>query len=175
VPGQRGRLAVVSGANTSLGFETARVLAARGASVVLAVRNTDKGKRAAAHIAGTAPGANVMAQPLDLTSLDSIRGAAGELRARHPRIDLLINNAGVMFPPRQTTRDGLELQLGTNHLRHFAFTGLLLEQMLPLPGSRVVTVSSLAHRIGARVNFDDLQGSGPTAGWPRTASPSWRT
>jgi NAD(P)-dependent dehydrogenase (short-subunit alcohol dehydrogenase family) len=157
VPGQHGRLAVVTGANTGLGFETARVLAARGASVVLAVRDTEKGKHAAARIAGTTPGANVMVQPLDLTSLDSIRGAAAELRARHPRIDLLINNAGVMFPPRQTTRDGFELQLGTNHLGHFALTGLLLQQMLPVPGSRVVTVSSTAHRIRARINFGDLQ------------------
>jgi NAD(P)-dependent dehydrogenase (short-subunit alcohol dehydrogenase family) len=158
VPGQQGRLAVVTGANTGLGFETAQVLAARGASVVLAVRDIEKGKRAAARIAGTAPGANVMVQPLDLTSLDSIRAAAGELRAKHPRIDLLINNAGVMLTPRQTTRDGFELQFGTNHLGHFALTGLLLEQMLPVPGSRVVTVSSLAHRIQARINFDDLQG-----------------
>jgi NAD(P)-dependent dehydrogenase (short-subunit alcohol dehydrogenase family) len=157
VPGQHGRLAVVTGANTGLGFETAQVLAAHGASVVLAVRDIEKGKAAAARIAGTAPGANVTVQSLDLTSLDSIRAAAGELRARHPRIDLLINNAGVMFPPRQTTRDGFELQLGTNHLGHFALTGLLLEQMLPVPGSRVVTVSSLAHRIRARINFGDLQ------------------
>ena len=158
VPGQHGRLAVVTGANTGLGFETARVLAARGASVVLAVRDTDKGKAAAARIANTAPGANVMVQPLDLASLDSIRAAAGELRARHPRIDLLINNAGVMFPPKQATGDGFELQFGTNYLGPFALTGLLLEQMLPVPGSRVVTVSSLAHRLGARINFDDLQG-----------------
>jgi NAD(P)-dependent dehydrogenase (short-subunit alcohol dehydrogenase family) len=158
VPGQQGRLAVVTGANTGLGFETARVLAARGASVVLAVRDTDKGKAAAARIADTAPGADVTVQPLDLASIESIRAAAGELRARHPRIDLLVNNAGVMFPPRQTTRDGFELQFGTNHLGHFALTGLLLEQMLPVPGSRVVTVSSLAHRIRARINFNDLQG-----------------
>src|SRR5882762_1562053 len=157
VPGQQGRLAVVTGANTGLGFETARVLAARGASVVLAVRDIEKGKQAAARIAGTAPGANVMVQALDLASLDSVRAAAGELRARHPRIDLLVNNAGVMFTPRQATRDGFELQLGTNHLGHFALTGLLLEQMLPVPGSRVVTISSLAHRIRARINFDDLQ------------------
>src|SRR5262245_45802348 len=158
VPGQHGRLAVVTGANTGLGFETAQVLAARGASVVLAVRDTEKGKLAAARIADTAPGANVTIQPLDLTSLDSIRAAAGELRAKHPRIDLLINNAGVMFTPKQTTRDGFELQLATNHLGHFALTGLLLEQMLPVPGSRVVTVSSQAHRIRARINFDDLHG-----------------
>ncbi len=157
VPGQQGRLAVVTGANTGLGFQTAQVLAARGASVVLAVRDIEKGKRAAAAIAGAAPGANVMVQHLDLTSLDSIRAAAGELRAQHPRIDLLVNNAGVMFPPKQTTRDGFELQFGTNHLGHFALTGLLLEQMLPVPGSRVVTLSSLAHRIRARINFGDLQ------------------
>jgi NAD(P)-dependent dehydrogenase (short-subunit alcohol dehydrogenase family) len=158
VPGQQGRLAVVTGANTGLGFETARVLAARGASVVLAVRDIEKGKRAAARIADSAPGANVMVQPLDLTSLDSIRAAAAELRAKHPRIDLLINNAGVMFTPKQTTRDGFEVQFGTNHLGHFALTGLLLEQMLPVPGSRVVTVSSIAHRLRARINFADLQG-----------------
>jgi NAD(P)-dependent dehydrogenase (short-subunit alcohol dehydrogenase family) len=157
VPGQRGRLAVVTGANTGLGFETARVLAARGASVVLAVRDTGKGKAAAARIAGAAPGATVTVQPLDLASLESVRAAAAELRARHPAIDLLVNNAGVMFPPRQTTPDGFELQLGTNHLGHFALTGLLLEQLLPVPGSRVVTVSSTAHRLRARINFDDLQ------------------
>src|SRR6266481_2603208 len=157
VPGQQGRLAVVTGANTGLGFETAQVLAARGASVVLAVRDIEKGKQAAARIAGTAPGADVMVQPLDLASLDSIRAAAGELRAQHPAIDLLINNAGVMFTPRRTTGDGFELQFATNHLGHFALTGLLLEQMLPVPGSRVVTVTSLAHRIGARINFDELQ------------------
>src|SRR5690242_5065216 len=157
VPGQHGRVAVVTGANTGLGFEAARVLAARGASVVLAVRDTGKGKAAAARIAGTAPGADVMVQPLDLASRESIRAAAGELRARHPGIDVLINNAGVMFPPRQATGDGFELQFGTNHLGHFALTGLLLEQMLPVPGSRVVTVSSTAHRIGARINFGDPQ------------------
>src|SRR5690348_14212815 len=157
VPGQQGRLAVVTGANTGLGFETARVLAARGASVVLAVRDTDKGKRAADRIAAAAPGADVMVQPLDLASLESIRAAAAALRAAHPRIDLLINNAGVMFPPKQTTPDGFELQFGTNHLGHFALTGLLLQQMLPVPGSRVVTVSSTAHRLRAQINFGDLQ------------------
>src|SRR5262249_48545330 len=103
VPGQQGRLAGVTGADTRLGVQTAQVLAAHGASVVLAVRDTEKGKAAAARIAGAAPGANVTVQPLDLASLESIRAAVGELRARHPAIDLLINNAGVMFPPRQAT------------------------------------------------------------------------
>src|SRR5260370_598302 len=105
--------------------------------VGLAVRDIEKGKAAAAGIAGAAPDANVMVQPLDLTSLDSIRAAAGELRATHPRIDLLVNNAGVMFTPRQTTGDGFELQFGTNHLGHFALTGLLLEQMLRSEERRV--------------------------------------
>ena len=97
-------------------------------------------------------------QELDLTSLDSVRKAADELRASHPRIDLLINNAGVMYmPTRETTKDGFEMQFGTNHLGHFALTGLLLDNMLPVDGSRVVTVSSVGHRIMARIHFDDLQ------------------
>jgi NAD(P)-dependent dehydrogenase (short-subunit alcohol dehydrogenase family) len=148
---------VVTGANTGIGFETARVLAERGAAVVLAVRDTEKGKQAAARIAASAPGADVTVQRLDLTSLDSVRAAADELRASRPRIDLLINNAGVMYTPKGTTRDGFELQFGTNHLGHFALTGLLLERMLPVAGSRVVTVSSIAHRIRAGIDFDDLQ------------------
>lgn len=152
VPDQRGRMAVVTGANTGLGFETARVLAERGASVVLAVRDTEKGRQAAARMIG-----DVTVQALDLTSLDSVRAAAAELRDRHRRIDLLINNAGVMYTPKQTTRDGFELQFGTNHLGHFALTGLLLDLLLPVPGSRVVTVSSTGHRIRAAIHFDDLQ------------------
>jgi NAD(P)-dependent dehydrogenase (short-subunit alcohol dehydrogenase family) len=157
VPGQRGRVAVVTGANTGIGFETARVLAARGASVVLAVRDVEKGKKAAARIADTAPGADVTVQQLDLSSLDSVRAAAEELRDRHPKIDLLINNAGVMYTPKRTTPDGFELQFATNHLGHFALTGLLLDRILPVEGSRVVTVSSIVHAgRGARIDFDDL-------------------
>jgi NAD(P)-dependent dehydrogenase (short-subunit alcohol dehydrogenase family) len=150
-------VAVVTGANSGLGFETARILAARRASVVLAVRDVEKGKQAAARIAEVTPGADLSVVQLDLTSLESVRAAAAELGARHAKVDLLINNAGVMYPPRQTTRDGFELQFGTNHLGHFAFTGLLLDRLLPVPGSRVVTVSSIGHRIRARINFDDLQ------------------
>ena len=152
IPDQHGRVAIVTGANTGLGFETARMLAERGAAVVLAVRDVEKGKQAAARINGDAS-----VQALDLTSLESVRSAAASLRAAHPRIDLLINNAGVMYTPRRTTADGFELQFGTNHLGHFALTGLLLEALLPVPGSRVVTVSSTGHRIRAAIHFDDLQ------------------
>ncbi|MCZ2814455.1 SDR family NAD(P)-dependent oxidoreductase [Modestobacter sp. VKM Ac-2979] len=152
VPDQHGRVAVVTGANTGLGFETAKVLAERGAAVVLAVRDVDKGAQAAARMTG-----DVTVQRLDLTSLDSVRAAAAELRAAHPRIDLLVNNAGVMYTPKQTTQDGFERQFGTNHLGHFALTGLLLDLLLPVPGSRVVTVSSNGHRIRAAIHFDDLQ------------------
>jgi NAD(P)-dependent dehydrogenase (short-subunit alcohol dehydrogenase family) len=157
VPQQRGRVAVVTGANTGLGFETARVLAEHGASVVLAVRDVEKGKQAADRIVAQAPGADLAIQRLDLTSLDSVRAAAAELRSSYPKIDLLINNAGIMTPPKRTTRDGFELQFGVNHLGHFALTGLLLDLMLPVPGSRVVTVSSMAHRVRAGIRFDDLQ------------------
>jgi NAD(P)-dependent dehydrogenase (short-subunit alcohol dehydrogenase family) len=161
IPDQTGRTAVVTGANTGLGLETAAALAAHGAHVVLAVRNLDKGKDAIqeieARIGAAGPGATLTLQELDLTSLDSIRAAADELRSHHDRIDLLINNAGVMFTPRSTTKDGFELQFGTNHLGHFALTGLLLDRLLPVPGSRVVTVSSMGHRIRAAIHFDDLQ------------------
>ncbi|MGB3332909.1 MAG: SDR family NAD(P)-dependent oxidoreductase [Mycobacterium sp.] len=157
IPDQTGRVAVITGANTGLGYETALALAARGAHVVLAVRNLDKGKDAATLISRRSPGASVALQELDLTSLDSVRTAAAQLRADHDRIDLLINNAGVMWTPKSTTEDGFELQFGTNHLGHFAFTGLLLDRLLPVPGSRVVTVSSIGHRIRADIHFDDLQ------------------
>jgi NAD(P)-dependent dehydrogenase (short-subunit alcohol dehydrogenase family) len=154
---QTGRVAVITGANTGLGYETAAALAAKGARVVLAVRNLDKGKDAAALINKRSPAAEVILQELDLTSLDSIRAAAEQLRSDHDRIDLLINNAGVMYTPKSTTKDGFELQFGTNHLGHFAFTGLLLDRLLPVAGSRVVTVSSIGHRLRADIHFDDLQ------------------
>jgi NAD(P)-dependent dehydrogenase (short-subunit alcohol dehydrogenase family) len=157
IPDQTGRTAIITGANTGLGFETAAALAGRGAHVVLAVRNLEKGKQAAASITAATPGADVALQELDLTSLESVRAAAAQLRSDHDRIDLLINNAGVMYTPKSTTKDGFELQFGTNHLGHFALTGLLLDRLLPVDGSRVVTVSSMGHRIRAAIHFDDLQ------------------
>jgi NAD(P)-dependent dehydrogenase (short-subunit alcohol dehydrogenase family) len=156
IPDQTGRTAVVTGANTGLGLETAKALAVQGASVVLAVRNLDRGKQAAAEITSASPGTDVTVQRLDLSSLDSVRAAAVELRATRDRIDLLVNNAGVMYTPRSTTADGFELQFATNHLGHFALTGLLLDRLLAIDGSRVVTVSSVGHRIRSRIDFDDL-------------------
>jgi len=152
IPDQTGRTAVITGANTGIGFETAKALAAKGAHVVLGVRNADKGRQAATQIAG-----DVAVQELDLTSLESIRAAADALKSRYERIDLLINNAGVMTTPKGTTADGFELQFGTNHLGHFALTGRLLEAMLDVPGSRVVTVSSNGHKMGGAIHWDDLQ------------------
>ena len=157
VPDQRGRLAIVTGSNTGLGYDTARVLAERGAKVVMAVRDTAKGDAAAARIREITPGADITVTKLDLGSLTSVRESGAELGAAYPRIDLLINNAGVMYPPKQTTSDGFELQFGTNHLGHFALTGLLLPNLLPVEGSRVVVVASIAHNIRAKIDFDDLQ------------------
>jgi NAD(P)-dependent dehydrogenase (short-subunit alcohol dehydrogenase family) len=157
VPDQTGRVAIITGANTGLGYETAAVLADRGAHVVLAVRNLDKGKDAVARIKAETPTADVTLQALDLTSLDDIRKASDELRSAYPRIDLLVNNAGVMYTDKGNTKDGFELQFGTNHLGHYALTGRLLDHLLPVDGSRVVTVSSVGHRILADIHFDDLQ------------------
>jgi NAD(P)-dependent dehydrogenase (short-subunit alcohol dehydrogenase family) len=157
VPDQSGRVVVVTGANTGIGYQTAAVLAYRGAHVVLAVRNLEKGNAALARIVAASPRADVTLQALDLSSLDSVRSAADALRTAYPRIDLLINNAGVMWTPKQVTADGFEMQFGTNHLGHFALTGLVLDHLLPVRGSRVVTVSSLGHRLRAAIHFDDLQ------------------
>jgi len=160
VPVQRGRTAVVTGANTGLGFETARVLAIRGAQVVLACRDLGQAKEAAARILSSrphqAPPAGLQAIRLDLASLASVREAAEEIGSAYGPVDLLINNAGVMMTPYRRTDDGFELQLGVNHLGHFALTGLLLGQMLGRAGSRVITVSSNGHKSG-RIDFDDLQ------------------
>ncbi|KUH82148.1 MULTISPECIES: SDR family NAD(P)-dependent oxidoreductase [unclassified Mycobacterium] len=156
IPDQSGRTAIVTGANSGLGYDTAAALAAKGAQVVLAVRNLDKGTEARDRIKAASPNAVITLQELDLSSLDSVRRAAEELRAAHPRIDLLINNAGVMYVPnREPTRDGFEMQFGTNHLGHFALTGLLLDHLLTVDGSRIVTVSSVGHRIMARIRFED--------------------
>ena len=157
IPDQAGRVAVVTGANTGVGFETAAALAGAHARVVLAVRDVERGKDAAARITASTPGADVSVHQLDLSSLASVRESAAQLSAAHEHLDLLVNNAGVMYTPKRTTDDGFELQFATNHLGHFAFTGLVLDRLTATPGSRVVTVSSVGHRIRAAIHFDDLQ------------------
>jgi NAD(P)-dependent dehydrogenase (short-subunit alcohol dehydrogenase family) len=154
IPDQDGRIVVITGANSGIGLEAARELARAGARVVLACRETSKGDAAAQAIRATVPGAELDVEALDLASLDSVRAFAK--RYAHERLDLLINNAGVMAAPYAKTADGFELQLGTNHLGHFALTGLLLDRLLATPRARVVTVSSTAHKFGS-MRFDDLQ------------------
>jgi NAD(P)-dependent dehydrogenase (short-subunit alcohol dehydrogenase family) len=157
IPDQSGRVALVTGANSGLGLIAAREMARAGARVVLACRNTDKGATALREITDELPKAEAELAALDLASLDSIRSFAQEFARAHDGLDLLINNAGVMAPPRRTTKDGFELQFGTNHLGHFALTGLLRGALEGRRDARVVTVSSTAHRMG-RINFDDLHG-----------------
>ena len=154
VTGQSGRCFIVTGANTGIGFEAAKVLAARGARVLLGCRDKARADAAIARIRQEVSSADVAHLPLDLADLDNVRTAA-EVAAQEPRIDVLINNAGVMFPPLSRTKQGFELQFGVNHLGHFALTGLLLPKLAETPGSRVVVTSSLAHRRGD-IDWDDL-------------------
>jgi NAD(P)-dependent dehydrogenase (short-subunit alcohol dehydrogenase family) len=156
VPDQSGRTAVVTGASGGLGLQTARVLAGRGATVVLACRDLGKAEQAAELIRDQAGRDSVAIVHLDLASLASVRQAADDIRAACPRLDLLINNAAVMAAPYHRTEDGFEVTFATNHLGHFALTGLLLGRLLETPDSRIVTVSSVGHRDGV-MHFDDLQ------------------
>jgi NAD(P)-dependent dehydrogenase (short-subunit alcohol dehydrogenase family) len=156
IPDQSGRVAVVTGANSGLGLVTARELARRGAIVVMGCRSITKGEDAAVEIRRALPNAQLEVRKLDLASLESVRAFALEVAAAHPAMNLLINNGGIMMPPRSTTAAGFELQFGTNHLGHFALTALLLDALRASGDARVVTVSSLEHRPG-RLNFDDLQ------------------
>ncbi|MGA9719466.1 MAG: oxidoreductase [Acidobacteriaceae bacterium] len=156
IPTQQGRLAIVTGANSGIGFQTARYLAQAGATVILACRNAEKGEAARAKIASAYPASNLQVGVLDVADLNSVDRFAAEFSSEDKPLDLLINNAGVMaLPQRQTTPQGFEMQFGTNHLGHFALTGLLLPTLLRQPGSRVVTVASIAHK-GGKLNFDDL-------------------
>ena len=164
IPDQSGRTAIVTGANSGLGLITARELARAGARVVLACRNTEKGGAAVGEIQAAAPGATVELEALDLGSLESVRAFAERYRGGHGNLDLLVNNAGVMAPPRRETADGFELQLGTNHLGHFALTGLLIGAMDGRDDARVVTLTSGAHRIG-HIAFDDLQSENGYKRW----------
>jgi NAD(P)-dependent dehydrogenase (short-subunit alcohol dehydrogenase family) len=155
IPDLTGRTAVVTGANSGIGYHTALELARHGARVVLACRDAERGADTMRRVTAEAPEAAVEIGALDLADLASVRGFAEAFAAGHPGLDLLVDNAGVMAVPRRLTADGFELQFGTNHLGHFALTGLLLPRLLARPGARVVVVSSTAHRVG-RIDFADL-------------------
>ena len=170
IPDQSGRTAVVTGANSGIGLVTARELARHGATVVVACRDVSEGRAGGRSRCGPTSvlrgdAAAFHVTKLDLADLDSVRGFASETIAAFPDgIDLLINNAGVMAPPRKQTADGFELQFGTNHLGHYALTGLLFDELKKKPGSRIVTVSSNAHKLG-KLNFEDLQSENSYMRW----------
>lgn len=154
----KGKRIIITGASHGIGFETARVLASKGADLVLAVRNREKGEKAAARIMPVNGHQPVSVMQLDLADLESVRRFAEEYAARFDRLDVLINNAGVMVPPYSLTKNGFELQFGTNHLGHFALTAHLLPLLTATPLSRVVITSSIAAR-NARIDFNNLDGS----------------
>jgi len=164
MPGFGGKRIIITGANSGIGLEAARMLATKGARITLAVRSLERGAEAAAVIRRETPDADVDVAHLDLANLDSVRKFAADFLASHDELTVLINNAGVMAVPLRKTADGHELQFGTNHLGHFALTGLLLPLLLKSPGARVVTVSSAAHRRG-RIDFDNLDGRRSYSKW----------
>jgi NAD(P)-dependent dehydrogenase (short-subunit alcohol dehydrogenase family) len=164
IPDLAGKVALVTGGNSGLGFETVKVLTRNHAHVVLACRDTARGHAAQDQIRQLTQDASIEVMQLDLASLASVRQFAEEFISKHNQLHILLNNAGVMAPPHRTTADGFELQLGTNHLGHFALTGLLLEVLLQTPHSRVITVSSVAERMG-RINFDDLMSENSYERW----------
>ncbi len=165
IPSQAGKAALITGANSGIGYQTALELARHGAHVLLGCRNEAKGRAALNRLQRESPGASAEVVELDMASLASIRAFAAAFLGRGIALDLLINNAGVMaLPKRELTEDGFERQFGTNHLGHFALTGLLLPALLAAPAPRVVTVASLAHRTG-KIDFDNLQRERGYEGW----------
>ncbi|ANU11859.1 short-chain dehydrogenase [Planococcus antarcticus DSM 14505] len=153
-----GKTAIITGGNSGIGFETAKGLLAKGARIILAVRNTEKGTEARTTLLALYPSAQIDVMQLDLADLETIRSFADQFRKSFNKLDLLINNAGVMAPPYTKTKDGFELQFGSNHLGHFALTGLLMPLLANTPDSRVVTVSSRAHSRGS-IDFSNFDGS----------------
>lgn len=164
IPDLSGKVVVVTGANSGLGLESTRALAAKGATVVMACRNLEKAEQAKAEILASQPDARLDVMHLDNASLDSVRAFAEEFRRKYDRLDILLNNAGVMAIPRTETADGFEMQLGVNHLAHFALTGLLLDVITRTPNARIHNVSSSASYQGT-INFDDLMGEESYGRW----------
>ena len=162
VPDLSGKVAIVTGANSGIGWDTAVVFAEKGATVIMACRSMEKGQAALDKLKTELPGADVELMQLDLASLDSVRAFVETFDTKYDRLDLLINNAGIMMVPYAQTADGFESQFGTNHLGHFALTGLLLDTLLATPGARVVNVSSTGHRMG-NMDFDHIMSEGPEA------------
>lgn len=156
IPQQRGKVAIITGANSGIGYEAAVALARKGAHVILACRSAQRGQAALDKLTAEVAGASAAMMSLDLSDLSSVRAFAADFQSRHTQLHMLINNAGVMALPYQRTADGFEMQLGVNHLGHYALTGLLIAPLLNTPKSRVVNVSSQAHRMGV-MRFDDLQ------------------
>jgi NAD(P)-dependent dehydrogenase (short-subunit alcohol dehydrogenase family) len=157
VPDLTGKVIIVTGANSGLGFESSKAFAEKNATVVMTVRNMDKGEAAKADILKIAPNAKLDLMKLDMSNLDSVREFAEAFKAKYDRLDVLLNNAGLMAIPRQETVDGFEMQLGVNHLGHFALTGLLLDVIVKTPSARIHNVTSSANYMGD-INFDDLMG-----------------
>jgi NAD(P)-dependent dehydrogenase (short-subunit alcohol dehydrogenase family) len=156
LPEQNGRIFIVTGANTGLGYENSLSLAKKGARVIMACRSLEKANAAKENIQKEVPKADVEVMEIDLSSLNSVRNFAKSFQSKYDRLDVLINNAGVMMPPYTKTEDGYELQIEANFLGHFLLTGLLLDTILKTPNSRIVNLSSIAHKNG-KINFDDLQ------------------
>lgn len=152
---QNGKIAVVTGSSSGIGYETARILASKNASVIVAVRNLQKGQTAAEKIKREFTGADLKVMELDLSDLKSVERFADDFKKQYKQLHLLINNAGVMIPPYSKTKDGFELQFGTNHLGHFALTAHLIGMLKNTPASRIVNVSSMAHTRG-NIDFEDL-------------------
>ena len=155
IPDQKGKIIIVTGSTSGLGKEASRVLAGKGAKVIMAVRNTAKGERAAGEIRKEYPGSEVEVMKLDLAGLKSVKSFADEFMKQYDRLDILINNAGVMMCPYSKTEDGFEIQMGTNHLGHFALTGHLMPLLKETQGSRIVATSSMGHRMG-NIDFSDM-------------------
>ncbi|CAN5570400.1 SDR family NAD(P)-dependent oxidoreductase [soil metagenome] len=166
IPNQKGKVVIVTGSSSGIGFEAARVLANKEASVIIAVRNLEKGNKALEKILEQNKEADLKVLELDLANLESVKKFAENFKKNYSQLDLLINNAGVMIPPYSKTADGFELQFGTNHLGHFALTAQLLDLLITTKGARIVNVSSGAHKYG-NIDFDDLN-------WENRSYSAWK-